>query len=152
MPDPVTIANSSCLIALESISRLDLLRQLYGTVAVPQAVVAECGSSLPAWLCVQTVQSLAVFQSLRLQLGFGESEAIALAGELSAARVILDDKKARRIARQMGLPVTGTIAVLIQAKQHGFIPRVGDLLDQLSATGFFLTDALAEAARRQVGE
>jgi hypothetical protein len=129
-----------------------LLRQLYGTVAVPQAVVAECGSSLPAWLAVHTVQGIAVVQSLRLQVGPGESEAIVLMGELSAARVILDYKKARRLARQLGLPVTGTIAVLIQANQSGFIPRVGDVLDQLSSAGFFVSDVLLDAARRQVGE
>jgi predicted nucleic acid-binding protein len=59
---------------------------------------------------------------------------------------------ARRIVRQLVLQCTGTIAVLIQTKKHGFVPWVGDRPDQLSATGFFLTDALAEAARRQAGE
>jgi predicted nucleic acid-binding protein len=53
MPDPVTVSNSSCLIALELIGRLDLLRELYGAVVVPSAVALECGSSLPRWFHVQ---------------------------------------------------------------------------------------------------
>ena len=77
---------------------------------------------------------------------------IALAGELSATRVILDDKKARRIARQLNLPVTGTVALMIQAKQRGLIDNLSDVLDQLTAVGFFLSDSLAAAALRQVGE
>lgn len=47
MPDPVTVSNSSCLIGLELIGRLDLLHELYGTVTAPSAVAHECGSRLP---------------------------------------------------------------------------------------------------------
>ena len=96
MPDPITVSNSSGLIALESIGRLDVLRQLYGTVTIPPAVFQECGAALPTWFSVQAVQNQELVRSLRMNLGAGESEAIALASELSAARVILDDKKARR--------------------------------------------------------
>ena len=152
MPEPVTVCNSSCLIALEAIGRLDLVQRLYGTITIPEAVAAEYGSALPPWLQVHPVQHQGTVRSLRLHLGAGESEAIALAEEMSAARLMLDDKKARRIARQLNLPVTGTVAILIQAKQRGLIPKLSDILDQLTATGFFLSDTLAEAALRQVGE
>ena len=152
MSDPITVCNSSCLIVLEGIGQLDLLQQLLGTITIPDAVVAEYGNPLPGWFAVESVQNPATVKSLQLQLGPGESEAIALAGELSAVRVILDDKKARRIARQLNLPVTGTVALLIQAKQRGLIANLSDVLNQLTAAGFFLSDSLVEAALRQVGE
>ena len=152
MSDSLTICNSSCLIVLDAIGRLDLLQQLLGTITIPAAVVVEFGSPLPEWISAEPVRNSATVKSLELQLGPGESEAIALAGELSADRIILDDKKARRIARQLNLPVTGTVALMIQAKQHGLIDSLSDALGQLTAVGFFLSDSLAAAALRQVGE
>ena len=152
MSDPITVSNSSCLIVLEAIGQLDLLQKLFGTVTIPAAVAAEIGIPLPGWLVIQSVQNPATVKSLQFQLGLGESETIVLAGELSASRVILDDKKARRIARQFNLPVTGTIAILIQAKQRGLIARLRDVLDELAHFGFFVSDALAEDALRQAGE
>lgn len=152
MPDAITVSNSSCLIALESIHRLDLLRNLYGNLAVPEAVAAECGALIPSWIDVLPVQNHAQVRTLQLHLGAGESETIALAGEVSAQRVILDDKKARHIARQLKLPVSGTIAALLQAKQRGLISKVGEILDQLSVSGFFLSKALSDEARRLAGE
>jgi len=112
MPESPTVSNSSCLIALDAAGSLGILERLYNTIAVPDAVVQQCGGALPPWVQVHSVQNQALAQSLRLNLGAGESEAIALSIERSAARVILDDKKARRVARQLSLPVTGTLAVL----------------------------------------
>ena len=152
MSDPVTVCNSSCLIVLNAIGRIDLLQQLLGAITIPPAVVVEYGSPLPGWITVESVRNPATVKSLELQLGPGESEAITLAGELSADRVILDDKKARRIARQLNLPVTGTVALMIQAKQRGLIESLSNVLDELTAGGFFLSDSLAAAALRQVGE
>ncbi len=152
MPDPISVSNSSGLIALESIGRLDLLHRLYGTVTIPDAVAQECGMALPAWLVVQTVQNQGLVQSLRMNLGPGESEAIALASEASAARVILDDKKARRTARQLGLPVTGLLAVLLQAKQHGFVSSLREIIAELTAVQFFITENLIEETLLRAGE
>jgi predicted nucleic acid-binding protein len=151
MSDP-SVCNSSCLIVLDAIGHLDLLRQLFGTITIPDAVAAEFGNPLPQWFTLETVQNRAAVKSLQLQLGPGESEAIALASELTAVRDVLDDKKARRIARQLDLPVTGTVALLIQARQRGLIANLRDAFDQLRAAGFFLADSLADAALRQVGE
>ncbi len=152
MPDPVTVSNSSCPIGLELIGRLDLLRGLYGTVVVPTAVADECGSRLPPWFQVETVQNQGMVRSLRLELGSGESEAIVLAAEVGASRLILDDKKARRIARQLGLPITGTLAVLLRAKQQGLLSGVREVLDDLAKAGFRISDALIRDTLRRAGE
>ena len=112
MREGPTVSNSSCLIALDAAGSLAILERLYSTIAVPDAVVQECGGALPAWVQVHSVQNQALAQSLCLNLGAGKAEAIALSIERSTARLILDDKKARRVARQLNLPVTGTLAVL----------------------------------------
>jgi len=121
------------LIALDAVGSLGILERLYSTIAVPDDVVQECGGTLPAWVQVHSVENQALAQSLRLNLGAGEAEAIALSIERSAARLILDDKKARRVARQLNLPVTGTLAVPLNAKERGIIPKVRDTLDVLGA-------------------
>jgi uncharacterized protein len=95
-----TVANSSCLIALEGAGHLELLQQLYGTILVPEAVFNECGRQVSPWIVVRPVQNRAHALALQVELGPGEAEAIVLSSETSAARIILDDKKARRIARQ----------------------------------------------------
>ncbi len=87
-----------------------------------------------------------------MNLGPGESEAIALAVEASAARVILDDKKARRTARQLGLPVTGLLAVLLQAKQRGFVSSIREVIAELTAVQFFVSESLIEETLRRAGE
>jgi predicted nucleic acid-binding protein len=152
MPSGPTVTNSSCLIALEGAGELGLLEKLYGRVEVPSAVALEFGSSLPAWVDVLSVQDQALVQTLQLGLGPGESEAIALAKERSADRLVLDDRKARRIAQQLGLPVTGTLAILIRAKERGFIASVRDVINALLSLNFRLSDTLVEEALRQANE
>jgi len=152
MPESPTVSNSSCLIALDASGSLGILKQLYGTIAVPDAVAQECGGHLPAWVQVHSVLNQALAQSLRLNLGAGEAEAIALSIDRSAARLILDDKKARRVARQLNLPVTGTLAILLEAKERGIIPKIHDALDGLMAANFRISDALVQEVLRRAGE
>jgi predicted nucleic acid-binding protein len=152
MSDGLTVSNSSCLIGLEVAGCLGILEQLYGTIIVPDALAQECGGNLPAWVQVHSVQNQAVARSLRLSLGAGEAEAIALSLERSAARVILDDKKARRTARQLNLPVTGTLAVLLRAKERSIIPSVRDIVDALIVANFRVSDALVQEVLKRAGE
>ena len=90
--------------------------------------------------------------TLHLNLGAGGSEAIALSIERSAARLILDDKKARWVARQLNLPVTRTLAVLMTAKERGIIPKVRDTIDVLLTANFRISDALVQEVLRRAGE
>ena len=152
MPDKPTVANSSCLIVLEATSLIGILEQLYGTITVPEAVAQESGPGLPAWVQVQPVQNQVLVQSLRLELEAGEAEAIALSIEQAAAHLILDDKKARRIARQLQQPVTGTLAILLRAKERSMIPSVRDAINALIAAEFRVSDALVQEILRQAGE
>jgi predicted nucleic acid-binding protein len=152
MPEGLAVSNSSCLIALDAVGSLDILERLYGAIAVPNAVAHEFSGVLPPWIQIQSVRNQPLVRSLRLDLAAGEAEAIALSVECSASRIILDDKKARRIAIGLDLPVTGTLAVLLKAKECDILPNVRDTLDAIIAKNFRVSDALDRELLKQAGE
>ncbi len=139
------VSNSACLIALERIEQLNLLPQVYPSIWIPQAVQQEIGF-LTDWLQVQTVQNQALVSTLRTQVGAGESEAIALALEIKNVPVLLDDKKARRIAEQLSLQVTGTVGLLLNAKKKSVIPAIRPILDALEEVDFRISSNLRTRA------
>lgn len=67
----------------------------------------------------------------QLKLDLGESEAIVLANNIDADLIIIDERKARRIAKDIGLNVTGTLGILVEAKQRGLVKELKPLLDKL---------------------
>ena len=145
------VTNSTCLIGLERIGRLELLPQVFDTVFAPPTVVAEVRSPL-TWLTVQTVENSAFVAALKTQMDEGEAEAIALAVELDNVILILDDKKARRVAQQIGLKVIGTVGMLLRAKNQGVITEIKLLLTELVQVDFRITNAIIQEALRLSGE
>ncbi len=141
----IAVSNSTCLIALERINRLNILAESFQTIMIPPAVSEEVGFEI-GWLIVKPVKNKAVITSLNTQIDIGESEAIALAMELKDVYVLLDDKKARRIAKQIKLKVIGTIGLLLRAKRKGIIKQVKPILDELQNAGFRLTETLYKEA------
>jgi uncharacterized protein len=135
------VSDSTCLIGLERIDRLDILPQLYSNFYIPAAVKAEIGFVEP-WMEVREVENLSLVNSLRSSIDWGESEAIALAIELNKAVVVLDDRKARKIAAQFDLVVTGTMGVLLKAKQMGAITTVRPILNSLESVEFRIAPSL----------
>jgi predicted nucleic acid-binding protein len=162
MPDPLTISNTSPLLYLHLVRRLDLLRDLYGEVFLPPAVIeelqagAERGVDVPQvmnepWLKVMKLISDTSIP-LVMDLGRGEAEVIALGLENPESRLLLDDTLARRIARLHKLRFTGTVGVVIKAKQAGFIPKVSPVVADLLEAGLWLHDSLIAEVLRQAGE
>jgi len=147
--DPVVV-DSSCLISLERIGRLELLPALFDPVLVTPEVSREFGVAL-AWLSVETPANTALVRALGLMVDSGEAEAIALAQE-RGWRIILDDRRARAVAARLGVRVIGTIGALVRAKQEGVIPSLTPLLDALESGGFRLGEALRTEALRLAGE
>jgi hypothetical protein len=143
------------------LDRLDLLRELYGEVLIPQEVhteflAAERGPRQAAldhapW--VQTVP-LANPQHARVYVGLDEGEAavLALAEERAARLVIIDELKGRRYAHRLGLPLTGTVGLLLLARERGLIDRLAPLLEELQEQGLHLGAALVDQALRVAGE
>jgi predicted nucleic acid-binding protein len=130
----------------DNIGRLDLLPKLYTEILIPPAVAREFGSAIE-FLHVGSPANGDLVQSLKMMLGAGESEAIALAREAKCG-VILDDKKARLIAERLDLQVIGTVGLLIRAKQQLLIPSIAEALDQLQAVAFFVSPSIKEEALR----
>ncbi len=159
------VSNSSPLITLAEAGQLGLLPGLYGEVVIPPAVRSEVlaggvgllsGSeevATAAWLRVETPRDAELVEELRRDLGAGEAEAIAVAIELSADTVLLDERRARRIAVRRGLGVTGVLGVLLEAKATGLLEHVKPVLDALLAQGRYrISDELYRETLRLTGE
>ncbi|AHF91074.1 hypothetical protein OPIT5_13530 [Opitutaceae bacterium TAV5] len=144
------VLDSTCLIGLDNIGRLDVIDALLQPAWAPPAVEKEFGAR-PAWLQIVPPADRALVASLRMMVDAGESEAIALAQE-KGIRVILDDRKARAVAARLGVPVTGTVGLLLKAKEFGVVPLVRPLLDALDASGFHLGPGILAEALRLAGE
>lgn len=157
------VSNSSPLIALGRIERLDLLAALYTAIVVPAAVYQEVvvqGASQPGaatlanaeWLHVQSVQHEAGVQYLLATLDQGEAEAIVLAQELRADWLLLDELKARVTARRLGINVIGVAGTLVLAKKQGLLPAVRPLLDSLLSHRFRISRRVLHATLVAAGE
>jgi uncharacterized protein len=146
-----TVTNSTCLIGLERIGRLDILPQVFSSITIPLAVKAEVGLSLD-WLTITAVKNIAAVATLKTQLDDGEAEAIALAMELGDVFIILDDRNARRIAQQLNLKVIGTVGMLLRAKQKGVIVEIKPLLTALEQADFRISESLVQNALLLAGE
>jgi predicted nucleic acid-binding protein len=136
------ITDTSCLIVLTKIGALDLLRQLYAEVIITEDIHAEFGEPLPDWISIRTVTNKKYQQLLELSLDKGESSAIALSMEIENALLIIDDLKARKEAKRLGLPVTGTLGVLYAARQQGLISALKPYIDALQSVGFRIAPAI----------
>lgn len=146
------ISDTSCFIVLDKINQLDLLQKLYGRIFTTNEVAEEFGEQLPHWVNVISLKDKAKQQLLELHVDKGESSAMALAMEWEANLIILDDHKARVIARKLGLNVTGTLGVLINAKKEGFFKSIKPFLRDLKKTNFRITEDLEKEALKQAGE
>jgi predicted nucleic acid-binding protein len=134
--DKLIISDTSCLIAFANIGRFDLLQAVCRTITVTTEVAAEYKDPLPDWIQVMSVRDVAKTKSINMILGLGESSAIALALEFENVLVILDDKKARRYARSIGLEFIGIIGVLSQAYHKGLIDDLNEIVLKLRMIDF----------------
>ena len=130
------ISDTSCLIALTNIGRLNLLKELCTVVYITPEVAAEYGEALPDWIQVIPVKDAQKVQTINNDLDLGESTAIALALETQNSLLILDDGKARRFAKNIGLTMTGTLALLITAYKAGILPDFNIVIETLRGHNF----------------
>jgi predicted nucleic acid-binding protein len=103
------------------------------------------------WLQIEPDRSLPVEIS-GWDLGTGESQALAVALTFPGWEVVLDDLDARRCARSLGIPTTGTLGVVLRAKKTGIIPEAYPLVQELIRKGAYLSPGLIDSALRKVGE
>ncbi|MEP6846493.1 MAG: DUF3368 domain-containing protein [Panacibacter sp.] len=146
------IADTSCFIILTNINELELLYKVYGTITTTIDIAMEYGEALPEWVNIETVLNKHTQQLLEMQIDKGESSAIALALEIPGSTLILDDYKARKIAFQLGIAITGTIGVIIKAKLTGVIPSIKPFLIRIKKTDFRINEEIEKHALKEAGE
>ncbi|MEI8075148.1 MAG: DUF3368 domain-containing protein [Bacteroidota bacterium] len=151
MPKTI-ISDTSCLIILSNIGELELLQKVYGQIITTIEIATEYGEILPEWVSIYSVTDKYRQQLLEMQIDKGESSAIALALETPDCIIILDDYKARKIANQLGLNITGTLGVIVKAKLNGVIPSIKPLLSKIKETDFRLSVELELIALKEAGE
>lgn len=152
----IVVSDTSPLTSLLTVGEAELLVRLFGEVRIPEAVEAELRRShpsLPAWLRIQPVRDAAKARLYMQSVDRGEAEAIALAEELHADHLLMDERKGRRLAQQRGLVVVGLLGVVLMAKRRALIPSARGLLQQLDEkAGVYLGNELLESALKTVGE
>lgn len=148
------VSNTSPLTNLAAIAHFGLLRELYGELHIAEAVWRELnayGQVWPGrdevadanWIHRHRIQNRALVTALREDLDAGEAETIALAVELNADMMLMDEREGRHAARRFGFKPAGVVGVLLEAKADGQIPFVRPLLDKLRReAGFYLGDGL----------
>ena len=152
----IVVSNTTPILSLYKIGRLGLLERLFGQVFVPAAVYSEIsvlGKGKPGHNVIDNLDSIQIKQventlaveMLRSQLDYGEAEAIVLARELGADILMLDEKKARKVAQATMQQVSGTIGILQLAKDKGFIQTLKPELDALIAQNIWIDNRLYQA-------
>lgn len=158
----VVISNSSPIIHLAKIGRLNLLERLYRCILVPEKVYLECTETVhyhkeveliaqAAWIKRHSIENGRLFNLLYTEIDAGEAEALVLALEQKADLLLLDDQEARSMARKLGLPVTGTLGMLLKAKNEGMINAFAEDLQKLQRSGFWLSQKLVNTLLSSFG-
>ena len=159
----IWVVNTSPLVFLGNLGRLELLRHEGREVYIPRAVAEEIAEKLDAaaqmvraacatWIQVHNVTDETAVTLVQASLHRGEAEAIVLATELSAERLVMDDQDARRFASRCGLTVIGTLGILLAAKQRGAIASLRAEINALSSLGFRVNPQLVTAVLESAGE
>ena len=146
------ISDTSCLILLDKIGELDLLYKLFGTIITTNEVAAEFGLQLPPWIEIKETKDKNYQTIIEASVDKGEASAIALAIEIEDSLLVIDDLKGRKFAHQLGLRITGTIGIIIDAKLSGIIPSVKPLLTKMKQTNFRLSEKLEQIILKNAGE
>lgn len=161
MPASPVVVNSTPLVAFWSIGRLDILRGLFGEIMIPSAVRDEFLSAEKesrrktlrdeSWIQVVALENpnrAAVYAGL----DEGEAQVLVLAEEQNASLVLIDERKARRYAERLKLPLSGTLDVLLLAKEEGIISAVSPFLKAIREAGLYLHEDLIEQVLKLAGE
>jgi predicted nucleic acid-binding protein len=140
----IVVADTSAISNLMAIGREGILQDLFGQVLVPPAVERELLNwhrDLPAFVVVEQPGDLEAISHLSLTLDPGESEAIALAVQVRAELLLIDERKGRSAANGLGLKTTGLLGVLLEAKAVGLLEKLEPLLKELISTAEFHVSA-----------
>ena len=152
----IVVSDTSPLTALLTVGEENLLPLLFTEVVIPEAVQKELlrnHARLPDWLRVATVQNPSQVGKYSQIVDAGEAEAIELARELHADRLLIDERKGRKLAVQEGVAVIGLLGVVLLAKRKALVPSARNLLQRLETeAGMYLSADILNQALKTVGE
>ncbi len=151
------ICNSTPIISLHSINRMDILNKIYGEITIPNAVREEVDIKTKIidkydFFRISWIKDINAAKLFKTALHRGEVEVILLAQELKADLSIIDDLTARKFAEYMGLRITGTLGVLIKAKQMKIVDRIKPILDELIENKIYISDRVYNLTIELAGE
>lgn len=157
------IVNTTPLIALCHVEHLDILKKIYGEISIPQAVYRELSEKKESisrkqvdasldWIHVEKIENHMAKSMFKTQLHDGEVEVMILAKEKNADTVIIDDANAKKYAKYLKLPVTGTLGVLIKAKRKGYIYELKPIIQEMIDKNIYISQNLMKFCLEQVNE
>lgn len=138
----IIVSNTSPISNLAKVGQLSLMQKIYGRIMIPCAVHEEllderAGETVvtavqsATWLEIRSVQNQQLVDELRTRVNVGEAEAIALAVEVEATRLLIDERLGRQAAKDLGLKITGVLGILLLAKRQNSIMVVKPIMDDL---------------------
>lgn len=156
----IVVANTTPIISLAAINRLDILEKMFGKIVIAEAVYNEMKAKRnygydevdSGFIEVKSIQGVLYKDFLLSELDLGEAETIILAKELKADFVIIDESLGYKIANNVGLTAIRTLSILLRAKQRGFISELKPLLDEMIAKGRWYSDSVCRSVLMQAGE
>ncbi|MEH2193162.1 MAG: DUF3368 domain-containing protein [Nostoc sp.] len=160
----IIVSDTSSINNLAAINHLHLLQQLYGTVLIPEAVYRELtdpnflvagATEVQTFIWIQTrpIQDRILVEAFSNELDIGEAEAIALAVEMKADQVLIDERRGRMVAARLNISYTGILGILVEAKSQRLISAVKPLLDALiNQAGFWVAEPLYKRVLQLVDE
>jgi predicted nucleic acid-binding protein len=148
----IVIADTSCFILLDKINELDILQKLFGSVTTTLEIANEFNKPMPIWVSIRSAINLRFTELLKMELDKGEASAIALALENDNSLLILDDQKARKLVSRLNLNYTGTLGVLLKAKQMGKIQNIKPILSKIQETNFRFSEKVLKEILQEANE
>ena len=159
----IVVSDSTILIGLAKIGKLDLLKKIFSRVFIPEEVFKEVvkrGKGKPgskvikeaAWIEVKPVKDKIQVAFLLGSLEKGEAEVLVLAQELKADLILLDEEKARKSAVIAGFEIMGLLGLFVLSKNLGLIHKVRPLVDELLIKKFRISDKIIEQTLKKADE
>jgi predicted nucleic acid-binding protein len=147
----IVISDTSCFIILEKVGELDLLQKVYSEIFTTKEVAKEFGEQLPEWVKIQNVEIKGLEKVILADLDDGEASTIALALKISEnVLIILDDLKARKTAKSLGLRVTGTLGVIVKAHKEGVIDNAAEIVKRIQREDFRISQKIIDLILKEI--
>lgn len=159
------VCDTNVIIDLSKIRRLDLLKDLFNEVLIPDEVReeliageeggiedADIKKAVSEWISVKEVEDRFALENMKAHIDKGESACIVLCKEIDADLLAINDLKARGVAHALGIRIIGTLGILLLAKEKGLIRKIQPVLDELRKIGAYMSNSLYNRILKDAGE